>query len=69
MGPPIKREDKRFNVKASNVSVMLHLKGEKKEQSVVPYVFKLIKTTTALPLISKEADVLLDGLEFQPLFE
>lgn len=48
---------------------MLHLKGEKKEQSVVPYVFKLIKTTTALPLISKEADVLLDGLEFQPLFE
>lgn len=48
---------------------MLHLKGEKKEQSVVPYVFKLIKTTTVLPLISKEAGVLLDGLEFQPLFE
>lgn len=62
MGPPIKSEDRRFNVKASNISVMLHLKGVEKEEELGASM--MIKMITKLTFISKEPKVLLEIFHF-----
>lgn len=56
MGPDTNREDRRFNVKDSNVSVILCCKGKKKRWREITghynvYVFKSYKITTEVTLL------------------